>query len=158
VLERVGWRFWRCWASSFTLDPDACMADLFATLERLRIHPLGETDGATTYVERRTARVMGIGPTMVETDSVPIEKIGGGPKGVCSGDRVVIRYLDNNKIATFTLSGERHDPTNGFLSIASPLGKQLVGLVEEDETEFEIDGHLRRVLIVRTERQPATLN
>jgi NAD(P)-dependent dehydrogenase (short-subunit alcohol dehydrogenase family) len=25
VLERVGWRFWRCWASSFTIDPDGCM-------------------------------------------------------------------------------------------------------------------------------------
>jgi very-short-patch-repair endonuclease len=24
ILERVGWRFWRCWASSFTLDPAAC--------------------------------------------------------------------------------------------------------------------------------------
>jgi transcription elongation GreA/GreB family factor len=75
---------------------------------------------------------------------------------VHSGDRVVIRYLDDKKTATFTLSGERHDPTNGLLSVASPLGKQLIGLVEEDETEFEIDGHVRRVLIVRTERQPAT--
>src|SRR5450759_4305204 len=34
VLERVGWRFWRCWASSFTIAPDECMADLFATLDR----------------------------------------------------------------------------------------------------------------------------
>jgi very-short-patch-repair endonuclease len=25
VLKRVGWRFWRCWASSFAIDPDACM-------------------------------------------------------------------------------------------------------------------------------------
>jgi very-short-patch-repair endonuclease len=161
VLERVGWRFWRCWASSFTIDPDACMADLFATLERLQIHPLGEADGATVHVERRTARpVTDIGPTkvaMAETDSIPkIGKVGGAPNGVHSGDRVVIRYLDDKKTATFTLSGERHDPTNGLLSVASPLGKQLIGLVEEDETEFEIDGHVRRVLIVRTERQPAT--
>src|ERR1700730_615530 len=39
VLERVGWRFWRCSASSFTIDPDGCMANLFATLDRLGIHP-----------------------------------------------------------------------------------------------------------------------
>src|SRR3954447_14371781 len=32
ALERVGWRFWRCWASSFTLDPDSCLVDLFWTL------------------------------------------------------------------------------------------------------------------------------
>ena len=41
ILERVGWRFWRCWASSFTLDPDGCMDDLFATLERHGIEPGG---------------------------------------------------------------------------------------------------------------------
>jgi transcription elongation GreA/GreB family factor len=41
--------------------------------------------------------------------------------------------------------------------VASPLGKRLLGLVEEDETEFEVNGHTRRVLVVRTERQSATL-
>ena len=45
ILERVGWRFWRCWASSFTLDPDGCMDDLFATLERHGIEP---SDGAAS--------------------------------------------------------------------------------------------------------------
>jgi very-short-patch-repair endonuclease len=34
VLERVGWRFWRCWSSSYTIDPEGCMADLFATLRQ----------------------------------------------------------------------------------------------------------------------------
>src|SRR5918995_6348634 len=46
VLERVGWRFGRVWASSFTLDPDGCMADLFATLERMGIEPAGPEAGA----------------------------------------------------------------------------------------------------------------
>jgi very-short-patch-repair endonuclease/transcription elongation GreA/GreB family factor len=162
VLERVGWRFWRCWASSFTIDPDACMADLVATLESLQIRPLADSDVAATYVEQRTARsateldyarekvTLGDGTT----------KVGklGALNGVRAGDRGIIRYLDNNKTATFTLTGDRHDPTNGFLSVASPLGKQLIGLVEEDETELEIDGHGRRVLIVRTERQSAALH
>jgi transcription elongation GreA/GreB family factor len=78
--------------------------------------------------------------------------------GVRNGDRVVIRYLDDNKTATYTLSSERDDPTNGLLSVTSPLGKRILGLVEEDEAEFELDGRIRRVLIVRTERQAATLH
>lgn len=41
TLERAGWTFWRCWGSSFTRDPDACMSDLIGTLERLRIEPVG---------------------------------------------------------------------------------------------------------------------
>jgi very-short-patch-repair endonuclease len=163
VLERVGWRFWRCWASSFALDPDACMADLLATLERLQINPLGERDATTIYVEHRTAPAPMVGAssketTIRETDASKTEKIDQAPNGVRPGDRVVIRYLDENKTAAFTLSSERNDPTNGFVSVASPLGRQLVGLVEEDETEFEVDGRVRRIMIVRTERQPATLH
>ena len=167
VLERVGWRFWRCWASSFTIDPDACMADLFTTLERLQIHPLGDSDAATIYVEHRGApSAAGLGLTIEAkeeaTKAEDVTKTGrlgaAAPKGVQPGDRVIIRYLDDNKTATFTLSRERNDPTNGFLSVTSPLGRQLIGLVEEDETEFEIDGQIRRVLIVRTERQSATLH
>ena len=156
VLERVGWRFWRCWASSFTLDADACMADLFSTLERLQIHPLGENDGAPIYVEHKTAHTAGTGSdeaTVLKPATITSATKTNG-SGIRSGDRVIIRYLDDNKIATFTLSSDRNDPANGLLWINSPLGRQLIGLVEEDETEFEVDGGKRRVLVVRTERQP----
>jgi hypothetical protein len=74
-------------------------------------------------------------------------------RGIRPGDRIVIRYLDDNKTATLTLSSDRNDPTNGVLSVASPLGKQVLGLVEGDETEFEVAGRLRPILIVRVERQ-----
>jgi very-short-patch-repair endonuclease len=151
VLERVGWRFWRCWASCFTLNPDACMADLFATLERLQIRPLGNDDGSPAFVEHKDARAV----TMHLNEVTKREPVSVTRNGIRSGDRVVIRYLDDNKTAMFTLSNnERNDPLNGILSVSSPLGKQLIGWVEEDEAEFEIDGHKRRVLVVRTERQP----
>ncbi len=65
-------------------------------------------------------------------------------QGIQMGDRIVIRYLDDNKTATYTLSDA---PANGVLSVSSPLGKQLLGLVEGDETEFEVGGLLHRVLI-----------
>jgi transcription elongation GreA/GreB family factor len=71
---------------------------------------------------------------------------------------VVVRYLDDNKMTTFTLSRERHDPINGILSVASPLGSRLIGRVEEDETEVEADGRSRPVLIVRTDRPAATMH
>ena len=159
VLERVGWRFWRCWASSFTIDPDACMTDLFAMLERLQIYPLGDADNSTIYVEQRTAPPAKMPSPTKETTAEADDGVRiGKPQGMRAGDRVVLRYLDDNKTATFTLSSERNDPTNGLLSISSPLGKQLIGLIEEDETEFEVDGQIRRVLIVRTERQPATVH
>lgn len=73
--------------------------------------------------------------------------------GLRSGDRVIIRYIDDNKTATSTLTSDRNDPLNGLLAVNSPLGSQLIGLVEKDEAELEINGQKRRVLVVRTERQ-----
>lgn len=54
ILERAGWTFWRCWGSSFYRDPEACLEDLFATLDRMGIAPLGSSETAqAVYVERR---------------------------------------------------------------------------------------------------------
>ena len=41
VLERAGWAFWRCFASSFTLRRGEVLNDLMATLERMQIEPIG---------------------------------------------------------------------------------------------------------------------
>src|SRR5262249_44984819 len=144
------------------------MADLFATLGRLHVHPLGDSDGSAPSVEHRTMPPVEGAADSEELTHIEMPggtegptrgpKLGGAPNGIRAGDRIVIRYLDDNKTATFTLSNERSDPTNGLLSVTSPLGKQLLGLVEEDETEFEVDGRMRRVLIVRAERQPVMLH
>ncbi|MBC2714946.1 MAG: AAA family ATPase [Desulfobacteraceae bacterium] len=54
ILERVGWKFWRCWGSSFYLEPDECLDDLVQTLKSMGIEPLS-TDDATSnhYTEHR---------------------------------------------------------------------------------------------------------
>lgn len=44
VLERVGWRFWRSFASSFYRDPDGVMNDLFGMLTRMGIEPSGQSE------------------------------------------------------------------------------------------------------------------
>jgi transcription elongation GreA/GreB family factor len=86
-----------------------------------------------------------------------VEKLASSPNGIRVGDRVVIRYLDDNKTATFTLSSTRDDLTGGFLATHSPLGKELIGLTEEDETEFDVDGRTRRVLVARVDRAISAL-
>ena len=44
VLERAGWKFWRCWGSSFIRDEAACFEDLTATLKLEGIDPIGADD------------------------------------------------------------------------------------------------------------------
>ncbi|AWN42605.1 AAA domain-containing protein [Methylobacterium durans] len=154
VLERVGWRFWRCWASSFALDPDNCMLDLFETLERSGIAPGGAVQGAWVHTTHLTAPGSVGEPRGDAIKGEPATgKTAAAPAGIGAGDRVVVRYLDDNKTAAFTLSLGRDDATNGFLPVTSPLGAKLLGSAEEDEIEFEAGGRLRRVLVLRTERQ-----
>ena len=51
VLERAGWTFWRCFASSFVRRREAVVADLMQTLQKLGIEPLGsETVDSTVWV------------------------------------------------------------------------------------------------------------
>lgn len=40
VLERAGWKFWRCFASHYYQDKSLCQQDLINTLEMMNIKPL----------------------------------------------------------------------------------------------------------------------
>lgn len=64
---------------------------------------------------------------------------------------MVVRYLDTNKTATYTLTLGTSDEINGILSTTSPMGKALLGLAEEDEADFEVGGSIRRIIVIRVE-------
>src|SRR5439155_21466230 len=53
VLERIGWRFWRCFASSFYRDPDGGLNHLIETLTRMEILPM-DNDKADASQRRIT--------------------------------------------------------------------------------------------------------
>jgi len=53
VMERVGWKFWRCWGSSYTIDPEGCIDDLINTLDRMQILPGKKSDSPNIYTEQR---------------------------------------------------------------------------------------------------------
>lgn len=59
VLERAGWTFWRCFASSFTRRREEVLLDLLVTLDSLGIEPLGEQYVAGAMVEHRSVDPMG---------------------------------------------------------------------------------------------------
>ena len=56
VLERAGWEFWRCFASSWVRAPDAVLGELLARLEAMGIEPVGAVGRRAASVERRVAR------------------------------------------------------------------------------------------------------
>jgi very-short-patch-repair endonuclease len=54
VLERAGWTFWRCFASTWTMKRDEVLRELLDTLEAMGIEPIGALEKAPLLVERRT--------------------------------------------------------------------------------------------------------
>lgn len=54
ILERAGWRFWRCFASTYTLRKGEVLQDLLDTLEAMGILPFnGESAARSIHVEYR---------------------------------------------------------------------------------------------------------
>jgi len=129
VLERVGWRIWRCWASSFGMDPDGCMANLVALLDEMEIQPIGGESGRHPYTEHRT---VGEETDRPEEDfSIGSEEI---QEMVEVGDKIVVSFADSPKsFHCLSLSDSESDPINGIISITEPAGKALLHAVVGDE-------------------------
>jgi very-short-patch-repair endonuclease len=53
VLERAGWTFWRCFASTWQLERETVLADLLAQLDGMGIEPLGALARIPSLVEYR---------------------------------------------------------------------------------------------------------
>jgi very-short-patch-repair endonuclease len=61
ILERAGWTFWRCFASSFVRRRKEVLSDLLRTLEGLRIEPLGaESIDNTIWVHHKVVDPYGV--------------------------------------------------------------------------------------------------
>ncbi len=58
ILERAGWRFWRCFASTFVMNRSAIVEDLVQSLKTSGIEPLGKTEFChSPFVEQRKVSV-----------------------------------------------------------------------------------------------------
>lgn len=53
VLERAGWTFWRCFASTWSLQRETVLAELLAQLDGMGIEPLGALARIPSLVEYR---------------------------------------------------------------------------------------------------------
>jgi len=53
VLERAGWTFWRCFASTWSLQRETVLAELLGQLDSMGIAPLGALERIPSLVEYR---------------------------------------------------------------------------------------------------------
>ncbi len=155
TMERVGWRFWRCWGSSFRIDPESCMDDLVHALTSLGIEPIGNDDTPTVWTEFRTVS---------QSENVELREIEPAPSqaqgqmatgGVRIGDHVQIQISGDARVRIVRLTEDKHDPDLGIISARHPSGAALLGASEDDEIEFEIDGNVHRWMVVKINNESA---
>jgi very-short-patch-repair endonuclease len=77
VLERAGWIFWRCFASTWTLRKDDVMEELVQYLYRMGIEPMGAIDKASRLVEKRTWKQAASAETSEEQGTQQSETVTG---------------------------------------------------------------------------------
>jgi very-short-patch-repair endonuclease len=53
VLERAGWSFWRCFASTWTLHRDEVLQELIERLTVMGVEPIGAMEFAPSLIEKR---------------------------------------------------------------------------------------------------------
>lgn len=56
ILERAGWTFWRCFASTWSMRKETVFAELLERLDAMGIEPLGALERIPNLVERRKYR------------------------------------------------------------------------------------------------------
>lgn len=77
VLERAGWTFWRCFASTFVRQREAVIGDLMQTLARLRIEPLGsDAIDSTVWAQHKEVDPYGVEARNGETEQTREAEIG----------------------------------------------------------------------------------
>jgi very-short-patch-repair endonuclease len=169
ALERVGWTFWRCWASEWESAKDTVFADLLSALQQRSILPIGAAAaGDPLPVEFRMV-------THLPKPNEPIEPRSNNVKAatqeesadtvaansaegnddirVSAGDIVSVRYADG-KARVLKVHIVTDGTANGRDRIlpTSPLGAAIMDLRVEDETEVVIDGRARTVIVESIDR------
>jgi very-short-patch-repair endonuclease len=146
VMERVGWRFWRCWGSSFILDPEGCFADLISTLNELGIGPTSSGTSSSSYTEFRTIQAK------TKADSKTASSVGEETAAELE-DRLLVTFNDEPGQHTIVISKGVSDPTLGIYSSSDSVGKQLLGAMAEDEISIPFGDKIRTATIIAIEKR-----
>lgn len=167
ILERVGWVFWRCFGSNYSLDREGVLDDLFQTLDRMEIKPVGAADTGSSYTEHRVIRVTrdmsepnnndpdGASSTSFAEEPAVIQAGKESDIGLAIDDRVLIRYLDDPRARPefYRLGNQASDPLNGLLCLTSPLARALSEASPGDEITLNIGGQDRPLLYMSLDRE-----
>jgi len=163
TLERVGWRFWRCWASSFVLDREACVQDLLDTLAEMEIEPIGQAEppqpDPEQFAVEHEAPEESPEEAREEEEDRAMELHQAGEEDeeqeeeedlvIDVGDRVLVSFSDDpSRYRTLQISADEHDPSNGIFRSSDVVAMALLGASRGEEIEVPRNPDVNRVLTI----------
>ena len=86
VLERAGWTFWRCFASTWSMRKDEVLQDLFDRLTAMGIEPVGALERAPLLVEYREWSVEAPKNAANDATSAALEAAIDGSRAAAAGE------------------------------------------------------------------------
>jgi len=146
TLERMNWEFWRCWGSSFALDPEGCMAELVETLNEKGIKPIGRGAMNSRFTEFREIDAASLTPTITPFDEG--QSLGEIEDGEQNANQLTVIFDDEpNRVYQLTLVDNASDLVNGEVAISSTLGQQLLNAENDEELQVDWGGCLRKCVV-----------
>ncbi|MHB1043055.1 MAG: AAA domain-containing protein [Eubacteriales bacterium] len=144
ILERVGWKFWRCWASSYINDPEGCLNSLTQKLEDMGIKPQRNKAKRFAYTEHRRVNTM-----YDESESEIIEDLK-ADEVVGVGDKVVLSLEDHSEgFVTVLITEDHTDYENLIFAKDHHTAVALIDKEINDEVEVDICGKQQKVCVVQ---------
>jgi very-short-patch-repair endonuclease len=143
VLERVGWKFWRCWASSYTNNHEECINGLVQRLESMGIHPLEGKAKSFAYTDFRS-----VNTSQEKDESETLDDLDES-ENISVGDKVVLGLEDRKEYLNVFITENRSEPENLIFDKNHPVAVALIGRTLEDEIEINILGKHQKVCIVQ---------
>jgi len=144
VLERAGWKFWRCWASNYINDPVGCLDSLIQKFEHMGIKPVKNKAKIFPYTDfRRVNTELGkiegaVIASQEESEVVAVE------------DKVSLDLEDSSeKSVTVLISEERCEPDNLIFDKEHPVAGALIGRAIGDEVYIDILGKNQNACIAQ---------
>ena len=142
ALERMGWIFWRCWGSDWTLNTETCLSDLKNQLESLDIHPLAGLVTPFRYTEHRVLD----DPPGEDFELAELEE---SEPRISVGDSVEVEFTDRDPPERFTylISESNSDPMMGAVVADSDIGRSLIGASEGDDIVIPVGSGENAIIV-----------
>lgn len=160
ILESLGWkgRIWRIWSTDWFRNPLAESRRLFEFLKQLEAEAL-----PAEYRLALTQQEPAASPRTLAPDPVSLEvfaqEAAPSELEIQSGDVVTYHPVGDPKaLVTMMLRDGVSIPTQGVVSLATPLAQVFIGAAVGDEVVLRVPGQAARTFVVHQIRRDRTVD